>query len=428
MAAGWQYLWRIFLMAVLLSCSAFCSASETAFFHLSQRQLSLFSKSSSSTERLVYQLLLQPSRFLSAILFGNMLVNVSFFALASVFSFKISKDFSPIAGSFCALLFFVILVLFGEMLPKSLAYSNAPRFCRWASLPCWLSFQVLGPITAGLDFCLVRPFCRLFLGSRCHSPHRPANAAYLNLLFDSSTRQGLLTPDENQILMEIVHLGFLKVRHIMVPRVDMPACEEKTPQQAVLQKFAAARQKHLPVYRERIDNILGVLSLRDLLAKPNSSISPLLHPAFFVPEQQTAESLLETFRKEKREFALVVDEYGGISGSVTLQDLLDELVSSSDLPEGQEPVQVIGPLRYRLAAELPLYEWIEPEEIEPEYRHLATVGGLVTALLGRVARPGDQVRWKNLEFTVESVHKNRIRSLILSLQSAGVPENSKEPQ
>jgi len=123
-----------------------------------------------------------------------------------------------------------------------------------------------------------------------------------------------------------------------------------------------------------------------------------------------------------------VDEYGGISGSVTLQDLLDELVSSSDLPEGQEPVQVIGPLRYRLAAEVPLYEWIEPEEIEPEYRHLATVGGLVTALLGRVARPGDQVRWKNLEFTVESVHKNRICSLILSLQSAGVPENSKEPQ
>ncbi|HOK65519.1 MAG TPA: hemolysin family protein [Anaerohalosphaeraceae bacterium] len=418
MEAGWQYGWRLLLMAALLCGSAFCSASETAFFHLSHRQLSLFSKSALPTEQLVHKLLLQPSRFLTAILFGNMMVNVSFYSLASVFSLKVAKNVNPMAGSFCAVLFFIILVLFGEMLPKSLAYSNAPRFCRWASVPCWLGLQVLGPLMSALDFGFVRPFCRLFLGNQCYQTPRSVNAAYLNLILNSSARQGLLTPDENRILTEVVHFGFLKVRHVMVPRVDMPACEEKTPLPAVLKLFAQSRQKYLPVYRERIDNILGVLYLSDLLQRRNAPLSSLLHPPFFVPEQKTAESLLETFRKEKREFAVVVDEYGGVAGSVTLQNLLEELVSTSDSAEEEEPIQVIGPLTYRLAADLPLYEWIEPEEIEPEYRHLATVGGLVTALLGRRARPGDRVQWKNLDFTVENVSRNRISSLILTLHSS----------
>lgn len=423
MIAGWQYGWRILLMAVLLCGSAFCSGAETAFFHLSHRQLVSFAKSASPTERLVHQLLLQPSRFLTTILFCNMLVNVSFYALASVFSLKIGQNLNPLAGTICAVLFFLILVLFGEMLPKSLAYTNAPRFCRWASLPCWLGLQILGPIMAALDFCLVRPFCRLFLGSHCHSRQRSVNPAFLNLLFHSSARQGLLTPDENRILTEVVRFGFLKVRHVMVPRVDMPACEEKKSTEEALHLFAAARQKYLPVYREKIDNIIGVLFVQDLLRNPNSPLCSLLTPPLFVPEQKSAESLLETFQKEKKEFAVVVDEYGGIAGSVCLQELLDELVSMPEGSEEEVAIQVVGPLTYRLAADLPLYEWIEPDEIEPEYRHLTTVGGLVTALLGRVARAGDKVRWKNLEFTVETVRKNRIIYLILTLQAAPVKES-----
>lgn len=415
-------------MAALLCGSAFCSASETAFFHLSRRQLASFAKSALPTERLVHQLLLQPSRFLTTLLFGNMMVNVSFYALASVFSFKAAKDFHPMAGSFFAVFFFVILVLFGEMLPKSLAYSNAPRFCRWASVPCWLGLQVLGPLMSALDVGLVRPFCRLFLGTRFHpASTRSMNAAYLNLLLQSSTRQGLLSPDENRILTEVVRFGFLKVRHVMTPRVDMAACEEKTPPQVILKRFADARQKYLPVYRERIDNILGVLCLHDILRHRNAPISTLLTPPFFVPEQKNAESLLETFQREKKEFAIAVDEYGGIAGTISLDGLLEELVSSSEAANEEVPIQIVGPLTYRLAADLPLYEWIEPDEIEPEYRHLATVGGLVTALLGRIARPGDQVEWKNLHFTVEQVSRNRIVSLILTLRSSA-SQNGKEGQ
>ncbi len=427
MEAGWQYGWRLLAMAVLLCGSAFCSASETAFFHLSHRQLTLFAKSALPTERLVHQLLLRPSQFLTAILFSNMLVNVSFYALASVFSLKIAKEIHPMAGSLCAAFFFAVLVLFGEMLPKSLAYSNAPRFCCWASLPCWLGLQVLGPLMSALDFGLVRPFCRLALGSRCYSASPSVNAAYLNLLFHSSARQGLLTPDENRILTEVVHFGFLKVRHLMTPRVDMPACEEKTPLSAVFQLFAKHRQKYLPVYRERIDNILGILYLPDLLRQRNAPLSSLLHTPFFVPEQKKAESLLETFRKEKIEFAIIVDEYGGIAGSVSLQELLGALISSPESSESDPPIQVLGPLTYRLSADLPLYDWIAPDEIEPEYRHLATVGGLVTALLGRAPRPGDKIQWKNLEFTVETVSRNRIASLILTLRSASGRKDEEKP-
>lgn len=411
------YIWRVLLMAVLLGCSAFCSGSETAFFHLSRRQVSLFSKSRHRTEKLVAEILLQPSRFLTALLFGNMLVNVSFFALASVISVKIGHRFGPGAGSACAAGFFIVLLLFGEMLPKSLAYSNTSRFCRWASLPCYLALQILGPIMAGLDFFLVRPFCRLFIGSVYSGLGHQVNLSQLRVLLESTTRRGLISKDENQLLMEVIKFGYLKVRHVMQPRVDMPICEEETPPEEVRKLFYSNQKKRMPVYHEEIDNITGILSFRDLLLNPGKPIVSLLKPVIFVPEQKTVESLLETFRSEKKEFAVVVDEYGGIAGSVELEDILEELVFPAEVTEGTAPVQSIGPLTYRLSADLPIHDWIEASDIEPEHQRLTTVGGLVTALLGRIARSGDVVRWKNLEFKVENVQKNRIVSLILSLRS-----------
>ncbi len=426
MAAGWQYLWRILLMAVLLCGSAFCSGSETAFFHLSRRQIALFSKSTHPTEKLIAEILLQPSRFLTTLLFGNMTVNVSFFALASVFSVKIGHDYGPGAGSVCAAVFFVILVLFGEMLPKSLAYSNTSLFCRWASLPCWIALRILGPVLAGLDFFLVQPFCRLFAEPSIAAAGQPVNMSQLRILLNSSAKRGLISKEVNQLLVEVVKFGYLKVRHIMQPRVDMPVCEETASPEAIRQLFHRTGEKKLPVYRDTIDNITGILFFRDLLLHPDKPIAALLRPVIFVPEQKTVESLLETFRKQKHDFAVVVDEYGGLAGSVELEDILEELVFPDEGQGGTEPIQIVGPLTYRLSAELPVHEWIEASEMEPDHQRLTTVGGLVTALLGRIARPGDSVRWKNLEFTVEKVQKNRIVSLILSLQAASGPQEESQ--
>ena len=214
----------------------------------------------------------------------------------------------------------------------------------------------------------------------------------------------------------------------MQPRVDMPICLETASRQSLLLQFSDCGKKKLPVYRDTIDNITGVLFFRDLLLYPDKPIAALLHPAVFVPEQKTVESLLETFREQKNDFAIVVDEYGGIAGSVELESILEELVFPDEAPEGTEPIEVTGPLTYRLSAELPVYEWIEASEMEPDHQRLTTVGGLVTALLGRIARPGDTIRWKNLEFTVEKVHKNRIVSLILSLQTAPTREKKENLQ
>lgn len=417
------YIWRIVLMTVLLGCSAFCSGSETAFFHLSRRQVTLFSKSRHRTETMIAEILLRPSRFLTTLLFGNMLVNVSFFALAGVFSVKIGHRFGPGMASACAAGFFVLLVLFGEMLPKSLAYSNTVRICRWASLPCYLALQTIGPILAGLDLFLVRPFCRLFIGSVYSVSDHSVNPGQMRIVLESTMRRGLISKDENQLLMEVVKFGYLKVRHVMQPRVDMLMCEENTPPETARQLFYTHHEKMMPVYRDEIDNITGVLAFRDLLLNPEKPIASLLGPVIFVPEQKTVESLLETFRSQKKEFAVVVNEYGGIAGSVELEDILEELVFPSEVSEGTAPIQVVGPLTYRLSADLPIHDWIEAFDIEPEHQRLTTVGGLVTALLGRIARPGDAVCWKNLIFRVETVHRNRIETLILSLQSlASLPE------
>jgi putative hemolysin len=226
--------------------------------------------------------------------------------------------------------------------------------------------------------------------------------------------------------MEVVTFGYLKVRHIMRPRVDMPVCEETASMDKVRQLFQTHGKKKFPVYRDTIDNITGILFFRDLLLHPDAPITALLRPVIFVPEQKTAESLLETFRKQKTDFAIVVDEYGGLAGSVALEDILEELAFPAEVQREEDLIQVVGPLTYRLSAEVPIHDWIGSSEVEADHQRLTTVGGLVTALLGRIARPGDTVRWKNLEFTVEKVQKNRIVSLILSLQPVSSSEEESE--
>lgn len=404
-------------MAALLLASAFLSGSETAFFHLSSRQVHAFARSSNRLESLIAQILQSPNRFLTTLLFGNMLVNVSFFALAGVLSLQLNRQWGPTPAAAAAVLSFLFLVMFGELLPKSLAYSNTGLYARLAALPCWLLLKVLGPPLAIVDYLVIRPVSRLFLGPAPQAAG-PADVGTreFRLLLDSSRKQGLISYEENQLLMEVLKFGYLKVRDIMTPRVDMTTADAAVSNEELRRTFAASRRKIIPIYRGEFDNIVGFVTFRDLLLNPDKPVRKLLRPALFVPEQQTVEKFLAVLREHKTDYALVVDEYGGIAGSADLDDLVEELLGAPEEQQPVPPVEAIGPLTYRLAAELSIHDWIDAFGINPDQKRLSTVGGLVTALLGKIARPGDIVYWKNLKFTVESVKRNRIQTLILSLE------------
>ena len=351
---------------------------------------------------------------LNCLLLGNITVNVLYFAVSSTLMLRVKAQWGMAAATGLAFLTFLMLVLLGEILPKSLAYSKSSKVANVAAVPAFLCVQVLGPLAFLARALIVEPFLRILLGHR-RLPKTITLAEFRSLI-DLSHQRGLITEDENRLLAEVVELGFLKVRHVMQPRVDMAACEVSDPPSQVRQRMREHRLTKMPIYVKDIDRVVGVVHLRQLLLRPDASLDRLVQPVQFVPEQKTVESLLEFFRMTETDMAVVVDEYGGIAGSVRLEDIAEELFGAAEPNGGIEPMTQLGPFEYRLSGSLAIHDWADVFGLDPGEIRLATVGGLVTALLGKIPRQGDVTHLKNLQFTVERVRRHRVESVILSLE------------
>jgi len=419
MAQIYQNVGRIVAMLLLLAGSAFFSGVETAYFNLSRRQIKLWSVSDHKLQNLVARLLRKPGQLLNCLLLGNITVNVLFYAVASVLVMRSKQESGFGFAAALAILTFIVLVLFGEILPKSLAYANSGRVAVAAALPVFLVVQILGPIALVFRVLLLEPILRLSLG---HARFPKAiTLADFRALIDFIRRRGLITEDENKLLAEVVELGFLKVRHVMQPRVDMIACDVTDSAEVARRRMREHRLTKMPVYVKNIDGIVGMIHLRQLLLRPDQSLDKLVQPVHYVPEQKTVESLLEFFRKTQTDMAVVVDEYGGIAGSVRLEDIAEELFGGNDVPGQIEPIEQLGPFTYRLSGELPIHDWAEVFAIDLDETRVSTIGGLVTALLGRIPKTEDVAHLGNLKFTVERVRKRRIETVVLSLEP--IPED-----
>ena len=417
MGQVYQNIGHIVVMLLLLACSAFFSGAETAFFNLSRRQVSLLVKSKHKLQKLTARLLNKPKQLLSCLLFGNMTVNVLFYAVASVLTVRAGRQIGAGAAAVTCFISFAVLVLFGEILPKSLAYANSKSVSVAAALPLFLCLQIFAPLQFVFRVFIVEPALRLLLG-----PTQPAKLISIDefkSLIEQVRKRGLITADENKLLAEIVELGFLKVRHVMRPRVDMVTCAVTDPPQQARERMLKNHLTKLPVYAGTIDNIVGVVHLRQLLLEGDTSLEEIVQQVDFVPEQKTVESLLEFFRKRGTDTAIVVDEYGGIAGSVRLEDIAEELLGPIETAEGIEPIEQIGPFEYRLAGDLSIHDWADAFGINPEEAKISTIGGLVTALLGKIPKSGDVAYLKDLKFTVERVQKHRIKTIILTLKATG---------
>jgi len=406
--------WEPVLMLVLLAGSAFFSGAETAFFNLSRRQTKLLGESKHRLQNLAARLVNKPGQLLNCFLFGNMTVNVLFYATASVLTIRVKEQSGLTAAAITALVTFVALVLFGEILPKSVAYANSKSLSVAAAVPAFLCLQVFLPLQFVFKYLILEPVLRLFLGPMRHP--KAITAGEFKSLIETTRKQGLITADENKLLTEVIELGFLKVRHVMRPRVDMIACAVTDSAEAAREKMGKNHLTKLPVYVRKIDNIVGLVHLRQLLLKPTASLDRIVQQVHFVPEQKTVESLLEFFRKTRTDMAIVVDEYGGIAGSVRLEDIAEELFGQIEPASGAEAIEQIGPFEYRLAGNLAIRDWADVFGVELAETRVATIGGLVTALLGKIPKSGDAAYLKNLKFTIERVHKHRIETLILTFE------------
>jgi putative hemolysin len=404
---------KIILMLILLAGSAFFSGSETAFINLSPRQIRLLQKSGHKLQKLVVGLLNKRRKLLNCFLLGNMTVNVLFYAVSSVLVIRL-KDYGGLFAASAALLSFAGILLFGEILPKSLAYANSRNFCLAAALPAYLSLKIFGPVELVFKIAILEPALRLLLGPARHP--KAITISEFKSLIETTRKQGLITADENKLFTEVIELGFLKVRHVMRPRVDMVVCDVNESSKEALQKMKQNHLTRLPVYVRSIDNIIGLVHMRQILLRGEPSLDKIVQKVNFVPEQKTVESLLEFFRRSQTDMAIVVDEYGGIAGSVRLEDIAEELFGQIG-PTGQTGlIEQTGPFQYRLSGNVAIHDWADILGIDLAETRMVTIGGLVTALLGRMPRPEDSAYLKNLKFTVEKVQHHRIETLMLTLE------------
>jgi putative hemolysin len=428
-----EFPWHLAAMLLLLGGSALFSGAETALFNLSREQLRRFRASRSPFRRATARLMEDPRRLLVTVLFGNNAVNVALFATSVVLIQAIGHRFPEVQGEWRIAIGTatpLAVILFGEVAPKSVGAIMPGWFAPLVSLPLTVLEYVVTPVRIVLVGGIVVPLERLITGRRLREVPLMTTDE-LQAVVELSQREGAVTPDESDMLVEVLDLRERRVREAMTPRVEVVACDLAAPMDEVLALFRKSRLTKLLLYDGKMDHVVGIVYAKTAYLHPEGPLRRLVRPVYFVPEMKTVESLLKEFRSRRIQFAVVVDEFGGLAGVVTVEDCLELIVGDiedeTDRPTA-EPVQRLGTSEYRLAGDLSVRSW---EDLfgaclpEGGGRY-ATLAGFVTSLIGRLPEQGERIRWGNVEFRIEEVRRRRITWVRVRLLDASEPAPATE--
>lgn len=406
----------ILLLLILTACSGTISGSETALFGLSRHELRQFRQAPARSKRLAAQLMERPQDVLMTILIINTTVNISYFAVASLLLSRLGEE-SPFVASATAVVSFLFIILFGEVLPKAVAFAEASRLAPLIA-PLVKAAQIgSAPVRFVLERFFVTPATNLIIDAGHTEGERLLSADELASVVQLWTRQGVLDSRENELLQEIVALPESSVRSVMIPRVDLVYIRLGAKSTAVWDAFARCKTGWLVVCGEDLDDIKGLLSAREFHLNHHTPFRKLMQPARFVPEQADLLHVIEHFRTSPTRVAIVVDEYGGTAGLVTLERVLAQIVGRVGSPDhaSEGPaVEQIDKDRYRLSGRLGVRAIAQYFPIDRQLHQADTLAGLVLARLGRVPHTGDKVRIANIELVVEKMNGRQIDRILLN--------------
>lgn len=412
---------RLFAFLILIGLSAGFSASETAFFSLGKPRLQAFRTRGSGNERRIAALLNRPRRLIISILMGNEIVNI---AASAVFTGTVVALFGEEMGRYSAVLMIPLLVIFGEVTPKSVAARFPEAFARMLVLPIRGFARVITPLR--WVFLQMSNGVLRLMGA---PPRAPSNILledeFLSLV-DAGLEEGELGAAERTYIRNIFEFHDRRVNEVIVPRTDMVCWEVDLPIAEVVNRLRNTPHSRIPIYREDRDHIVGMLYTKDFLRTvrrknfgPDEILTEnMLRKPLVVPEGLKLEELFRVFRRQRTHIAIVADEYGGVAGLVTMTDLLEEIFGEirdeydvdgdreiQPLPDGSYLCQAVASLNDFTSAT----GWSLPGEIQAN-----SLGGFVFTLLGRIPRPRERVYSGDLEIAVLEVEENRIVRLRVS--------------
>ena len=413
----------ILLIALFIS-SALVSGTEVAFFSLSQTDLNELSNNGKQ-ENIVVTLLESPRKLLATILITNNFINILIVLLFASMAETLFGDFNldidlyyftvPVRFLIEIILVTFLILLFGEVLPKVYASRNALTFSKTMSKFINFVSVLLTPFS--LPLISLTKWIEKKLGSKGTNFSVETLSQALEL-----TSQGATSKDEQKILQGIVNFGNTETVQIMKPRIDIFAISDDEPYEVVLKKILENGYSRNPVYKENIDNIIGVLYAKDLLEHLNKKSfkwQNLLREPFFVPENKKLDDLLSDFRAIKNHLAIVVDEYGGTSGLVTLEDVIEEIVGdiNDEFDDNDLTYSKIDANNFIFEGKTSIKDFCrvlddENEEIfEEEKGESETLAGFILEISRKFPKKGEKINFKNYTFTIEALDKKRIKQV-----------------
>ncbi len=410
----------LIIIVVLLLCSALISGSEVAFFSLDPADLRRVDLSEAKVSFIIADLLKEPEKLLATILIANNFVNIAMVILSSMLTAQLF-DFSeyPLTGFlFQVLLITFVLLLFGEVVPKIYANHFSLRLSALMAVPVKYLQKGLSPISSIL-LKSTQVFDKKLLHTNRISVDDLTHA--LEITSDSN-----IDKDEQKILEGIVKFGNTDVKQIMKARMDVVAVEDKLDYSVLLQELEPSGYSRIPVYKESFDEIAGIIYIKDLiphLDEPKGfEWQKLIRPPFFVPESKKIDDLLNEFQEKKMHLAIVVDEFGGTSGIVTLEDILEEIVGDiSDEFDNEKVVySKLDESTYIFAGKTPLNDLyrildIDGQAFEDVKGESDTIAGFLIEISKRIPVKNEVIEFLNFNFVIEAADKRRVSTVKVNL-------------
>lgn len=404
------------LIVVLIFCSAFFSSAETAYSSVSKVRLKNYADNGNKKAKRALIISEKYERLISTILIGNNIVNIAASSLATLLFVSFLGDATGTLLSTVVLT--IIVLIFGEVLPKNMAKQSSESLCMSYSGVLYVLMLIFKPLSAMFEI-LSRVATRIASRGKKQSPTYTEDE--LKYIIESSEEEGVLEEQESELVQSALEFDEKTAYDILTPRVDMIALDIDEDSKVILKTIITERFSRIPVYKDNVDNIVGILHTRDyleaLLNNPDTKMKSLLQPAYFIYRTKTLSSLLSDFKYKKLHIAVVTDDYGGTLGIVTMEDLLEQLVGDiwDEDEEVEHKYKKIGVNKYEISGDLNLSEFLNLFNKDARYldSDSKSVGGWALEFFGKIPENNDQFTYKEFSVTVKSIEDQRINSVLV---------------
>ncbi len=424
----WPYLAIIGLIAL----SAFFSGSEIAFASANKMRLKKGAAEKGLREKVAFEISENYSTALSSILIGNNLVNIAASSVATVIALSIFGENSSKGPVIATTVMTVLILIFGEIAPKIVAKKNCDRFSVAVSLPLKVIMTILKPVNI-VVMAILHFFEKLWGKKEGPSMTEEELASIIEIIED----EGVIDEDQSELLQSALEFSDITAQEILRPRVDMVSIDIDDDFEEIKQLIFHVPYSRIPVYRDTIDNIIGILYIdhffKALVDHPDldsKALEELLMPPSFIHKTMKLPAVMTQLRSKKMHLAIVVDEYGGTMGMVTLEDAVEQLVGDiwDETDEIVDEVTQLGEDTFRVSGDQSIYDFLEQFELD-DHRfdtEYVTVGGWAIEMFDGYPQQGDSFEYQNLRVTIDEVDDLRIISLLIKVFPKPEPEDEEE--